>query len=355
MTVKSAILLVGGMGTRMQPLTFATPKPMLKVAGIPFTEHQIVKAQEAGIEEIVLATSYMSEIFKPYFGNGERLGIKISYAVEESALGTGGAIRNAAEMLTGNGPVMIFNGDVMSSHSLEEQMQCHSSHNADVTLYLTRVPDARAFGSVELDSDDRILTFNEKMENPPTNIINAGCYIFNREIFNIIPLNTVVSVERETFPQLLNDGGKLFGFVEFENSEACAKAIEYMNDGQIDGQNVIVEVVAAVVQWCGCFASPQKHEASRHMAGKDAEIFATHELGAVGIYTIVADHADSGLDCHCRAVIVVVRRLEFVRVLDMTCCTVCGADTRDQFAHPAFDCCLNLWVERASVTSDDDF
>ena len=214
MTVKSAILLVGGMGTRMQPLTFATPKPMLKVAGIPFTEHQIVKAQEAGIEEIVLATSYMSEIFKPYFGNGERLGIKISYAVEESALGTGGAIRNAAEMLNGNGPVMIFNGDVMSSHSLEEQMQFHSSHNADVTLYLTRVPDARAFGSVELDSDDCILTFNEKMENPPTNIINAGCYIFNRNIIDSIPANTVVSVERETFPSLLSSDGRVFGFVD---------------------------------------------------------------------------------------------------------------------------------------------
>ena len=114
--VKSAILLVGGMGTRMQPLTYSTPKPMLKVVGIPFTEHQIVKAREAGITEIVLATSFMAEIFEPYFGNGEKFGIKISYAVEESALGTGGAIRNAAKKLEGNGPVVIFNGDVLSSH-----------------------------------------------------------------------------------------------------------------------------------------------------------------------------------------------------------------------------------------------
>ena len=214
MKVKSAILLVGGMGTRMQPLTFTTPKPMLKVAGIPVTEHQIVKAAQAGIEEIVLATSYMSEIFKPYFGDGENFGIKISYAVEKTALGTGGAIRNAAKLLSGSGPVMIFNGDVLSSHSLVEQIEFHEKNNADITLYLTKVPDARAFGSVELDHENRILTFNEKMHNPPTNIINAGCYIFNRNIIDSIPVDTVVSVERETFPNVLSSGGRVCGFVD---------------------------------------------------------------------------------------------------------------------------------------------
>jgi len=212
--VKSAILLVGGMGTRMQPLTFTTPKPMLKVVGIPFTEHQIIKAREAGITEIVLATSFMAEIFEPYFGNGEKFGIKISYAVEESALGTGGAIRNAATKLEGSGPVVIFNGDVLSSHDLVEQMKFHHHNNADVTLYLTEVPDARAFGVVELDKESRILSFNEKMENPPTNMINAGCYIFNREVIDSIPEGRVVSVERETFPGLLAQEGRLFGFVD---------------------------------------------------------------------------------------------------------------------------------------------
>lgn len=235
---KSAILLVGGMGTRMQPLTFTTPKPMLKVAGIPFTEHQIVKAREAGIEEIVLATSYMSEIFEPYFGDGKRFGIRISYAVEETALGTGGAIRNAAEKLQGAGPVVIFNGDVLSSHDLREQISFHLANQADVTLYLTEVPDARAFGVVELDADKRILSFNEKMENPPTNMINAGCYIFNREIINSIPSGRVVSVERETFPGLLGAGGKLFGFVDSDywldigNPGALLKATRDLISGE---------------------------------------------------------------------------------------------------------------------------
>ena len=105
----SAILLVGGMGTRLLPLTLKTPKPMLQVAGVPFTEHQIRKAADAGIAEIVLATSYKSELFEPYFGNGERFGIKIKYAVEKSALGTGGGIRNAANLLADCDQVVIFN------------------------------------------------------------------------------------------------------------------------------------------------------------------------------------------------------------------------------------------------------
>ena len=211
---RSAILLVGGMGTRLHPLTLNTPKPMLPVAGVPFTAHQIAKAKAAGITEIVLATAFKAEIFRPYFGDGEKFGIEIKYAVEESALGTGGAIRNAADQLKGTGPVAIFNGDVLTGHDLDGQFKFHEKKRADVSLYLTQVPDARAFGAVELDNDFRVKAFNEKMENPPTNIINAGCYIFNREVNDQIPSGKVVSVERETFPQLLNNGAKVFGFVD---------------------------------------------------------------------------------------------------------------------------------------------
>jgi mannose-1-phosphate guanylyltransferase len=211
---RSAILLVGGMGTRLQPLTFSTPKPLLKVAGVPFTERQIARAIEAGVNEVVLATSFKAELFEPYFGDGSKWGISIKYAVETEPLGTGGAIRNAASMLTGDGPVAIFNGDVLSEHDLTGQFKYHEAQNADVTLYLTEVADARAFGAVELDAESRVLAFNEKMENPPTNIINAGCYTFSRSVFSAIPQERVVSVERETFPSLLSNGAKVFGFVD---------------------------------------------------------------------------------------------------------------------------------------------
>jgi mannose-1-phosphate guanylyltransferase len=214
MSNRSAILLVGGRGTRLAPLTNNTPKPMLQVAGVPFTEHQINKARAAGITEIVLATSFKAELFEPYFGDGKNFGISIKYAIEEVALGTGGAISNAGAMLEGSGPVAIFNGDVLSKHDLDGQFKFHQANGADVTLYLTEVEDARAYGAVELDNTGRVSAFNEKMENPPTNIINAGCYIFNRGIIDSIPVGKVISVERETFPQLLANGAKVFGFVD---------------------------------------------------------------------------------------------------------------------------------------------
>ena len=209
-----AILLVGGFGTRLMPLTKNTPKPMLTVAGLPVTEHQIAMAKAAGITEIVLATSYLSEIFTPYFGDGSQWGISIKYAVEKEPLGTGGAIRNAAQLLSSDESIVILNGDVLSSHNLAEQIRHHEAHDADVTLHLTQVEDARAFGCVPTDGDGRVTAFLEKMDNPVTNQINAGCYVFNPRVLSAIPLNTVVSVERETFPQLVANKAAVYGYVE---------------------------------------------------------------------------------------------------------------------------------------------
>jgi mannose-1-phosphate guanylyltransferase len=171
-------------------------------------------AKSAGITEIVLATSYLSEVFTPYFGDGSKWGIKIKYAVEKEPLGTGGAIRNAAHLLDTHESVVVLNGDVLSSHNLTEQIRQHESHDADVTLHLTQVEDARAFGCVPTDSDGRVTAFLEKMENPVNNHINAVCYVFNPLIISVIPLDTVVSVERETFPHLVASGAKVFGYVE---------------------------------------------------------------------------------------------------------------------------------------------
>jgi mannose-1-phosphate guanylyltransferase len=196
------------------PLTRNTPKPMLTVAGLPVTEHQLMMAKKAGITQVVLATSYLSDVFTPYFGDGSQWGMSIKYAVEKEPLGTGGAIRNAAQLLDTQESVVILNGDVLSSHDLTEQIRQHEAHDADVTLHLTQVQDARAFGCVPTDSDGRVTAFLEKMENPVTNQINAGCYVFNPRVISSIPLDTVVSVERETFPALVNNGAKVFGYLE---------------------------------------------------------------------------------------------------------------------------------------------
>ena len=208
------ILLVGGMGTRLKPLTNESPKPMLPVAGLPVTEHQILAAKRAGIHTLILATSYLADVFTPYFGDGSKWGIKIRYAVEKEPLGTGGAIRNAAEFLTGDEPIVIFNGDVLSRHSIAEQIKFHQDKKADVTLHLIEVDDARAFGCVPTDAAGQVTAFLEKMENPVTNFINAGCYVFSPDVMNEIPLGAVVSVERETFPALIAQHRPVFAYKE---------------------------------------------------------------------------------------------------------------------------------------------
>jgi len=208
------ILLVGGMGTRLKPLTNESPKPMLPVAGLPVTEHQILAAKRAGIHTLVLATSYLADVFTPYFGDGSKWGIKILYAVEKEPLGTGGAIRNAAELLTVDEPIVIFNGDVLSRHSIAEQIKFHQDKKADVTLHLIEVDDARAFGCVPTDVAGQVTAFLEKMENPVTNFINAGCYVFSPDVINEIPLGAVVSVERETFPALIAQHRPVFAYKE---------------------------------------------------------------------------------------------------------------------------------------------
>lgn len=217
--VTEAILLVGGQGTRLRPLTISTPKPMLPVAGYPCTEHQIARAREAGISRIVLGTSYRAEVFEDYFNHGENVGVDLVYAVEDAPLGTGGAIRNAAKFLTcgPDDPVVVFNGDVLTGLDIAGLISKWKSANADVALYLTRVPDPRAYGLVPTDESGRVLEFREKPTTPEeivTDQINAGCYVFKRSVIDQIPDGVPVSVERETFPQLLANDSLVIGVVD---------------------------------------------------------------------------------------------------------------------------------------------
>lgn len=214
-----AILLVGGKGTRLRPLTISTPKPMLPVAGVPFTAHQIARARDAGVTRIVLGTSYKPDVFSRYFGDGSDMGVELVYRTEEEPLGTGGGIRFAAEALTcgPDEPVLVFNGDVLSGVDLRRLVATHEQTAAAVTLHLTRVPDPRAFGLVPTDAAGRVTGFLEKPTTEAeivTDQINAGCYVFRREIIDRIPSGSVVSVERQTFPELLAAGERLTGVVD---------------------------------------------------------------------------------------------------------------------------------------------
>lgn len=209
-----AILLVGGQGTRLRPLTIGTPKPLLPTAGVPFLAHQLARAAAAGITRVVLATSYRAEMFADQFGDGSAFGLQLECVQEEVPLGTGGGIRNAAASLRSgpDEPVVVLNGDILSGHDLGAQLELHAKEDAAVTLHLVEVPDPARFGCVPTDSGGRVTAFLEKTPRPLTNLINAGCYVFRRRVIDEIPAGQVVSVERVTFPALISAGQVVMGY-----------------------------------------------------------------------------------------------------------------------------------------------
>ncbi len=208
-----AVILVGGKGTRLRPLTVNTPKPMLPTAGFPFLKHLLARIRAAGITHVVLGTSFKAEVFEEYFGDGSELGLEIEYVVEDKPLGTGGGIRNVYDRLR-HDTAIVFNGEVLSGADLGSILDTHREKEADLTMHLVRVANPRAFGCVPTDDEGRVEAFLEKTEDPPTDQINAGCYVFNKELIASIPEGRVVSVERETFPQLLEEGKRVYGHVD---------------------------------------------------------------------------------------------------------------------------------------------
>ena len=215
-----AVIVAGGFGTRMRPLTTRRPKHLLEVGGVPFLVHQISRLADAGVAHIVLATSYRADLFEPVLGDGSRWGVRLDFVQEQEPLGTAGAIRNAAEVLGDDpdGTVVVLNGDVLSGHDLRAQLadfeKPRNGGQVDVSLHLVEVADARPFGCVPTDEQGRVEAFVEKSELPLSNQVNAGCYVLRRRVVDEIPAGRVVSVERETFPRLVADGRLVIGFVD---------------------------------------------------------------------------------------------------------------------------------------------
>jgi mannose-1-phosphate guanylyltransferase len=212
-----AIVLVGGQGTRLRPLTLSAPKPLLPTAGVPFLAHLLARAAAGGVTHVVLATCYKAEMFASVLGDGSAFGLAIDYVQEDQPLDTGGGIRNAASSLRGTGaadPVVVLNCDILSGHDLRAQVDLHIKTDAAVTLHLTEVEDPSRFGCVPVDEAGRVTAFLEKTPDPVTNLINAGCYVFRRDVIEQIPAGRRVSVERETFPGLIAAGALVMGYPE---------------------------------------------------------------------------------------------------------------------------------------------
>ena len=207
-----AVILVGGPGTRLQPLTHYTPKSMVPVLNKPFMEHTIAYLKKYGIENIILTLSYLPEVIQNYFGDGSKLGVQLTYCVENNPLGTAGAVKNAERYL--NSTFVVLNGDVFTDLDIADMLAFHRSKGAKATIALTWVDNPCAFGVVETDSDRRVRRFVEKPSpnRVTTNWINAGIYILEPEVLEHVPPNSHYMFEKGLFPLLLELDEPVYGY-----------------------------------------------------------------------------------------------------------------------------------------------
>jgi mannose-1-phosphate guanylyltransferase len=208
-----ALILIGGMGTRLRPFTCDIPKPLLPVVNRPFLRYQFEILRRHGVKEAILCTSYKPEVFRRQLGDGRALGLRLRYVHEKTPLGTGGAIKNAAPFL--NDTVLALNGDVLNAIDVTAFLKAHRLRRADLSIALTRVKDPTLYGVVETAPDGRIRKFVEKpsWDELESNTVNAGAYLFEPTVLKRIPPGVNYSLERSLFPQLLADGARLFGYV----------------------------------------------------------------------------------------------------------------------------------------------
>lgn len=208
-----SLILAGGKGTRLRPLTIHTPKPVVPIVNRPFLNYQIDLLKRAQVKDITLSLSYQPGKIEEIFADGQDYGVRIHYAVEASPLGTGGAYKNAEKHLTET--AIVFNGDVLTDMDLAKIVAHHKERKAAATIVLVPVDNVSAYGVVETDSTGRVQRFLEKPQPNETtaNTINAGCYILEPHILNYVPAGETYSFEYQIFPAILKAGEPFYSYV----------------------------------------------------------------------------------------------------------------------------------------------
>lgn len=210
--VKQAVLLVGGQGTRLRPLTFDRPKALVPVLNEPLLACELRLLARHGITDVILSVGYRAAVLQDALGDGARWGVSLRYVEEPSALGTAGGLRNALDML--NGPFVAMNGDLVYDVDLSAFAEAHLRAGAMVSFCLRRVEDIRRFGLIQCDDSGRVVAFREKQEADETrrNTVNSGVYLMEPDALLRVPAHTEWSNETQLFPGLLEEGCLLFGF-----------------------------------------------------------------------------------------------------------------------------------------------
>jgi mannose-1-phosphate guanylyltransferase len=207
-----AVLLVGGLGTRLRPLTNDRPKSIVPVLNRPVLEHTIAYLKQYGIVDIIITLNYMPEVIEEYFGDGKEFGVNLAYFMEMEPRGTAGAVKNAESYL--DTTFFVLNGDIFTDLNLLEMYAFHRKKKAQATIALHYVDNPGAYGVVDTESNGRVKRFIEKPPpgTAPTNWINAGTYILEQEVLAEIPPNVPHMFERGLFPHLVNTGKPVYGY-----------------------------------------------------------------------------------------------------------------------------------------------
>ncbi len=207
--IKKAIVLAGGLGLRLRPLTYEIPKPLIPVQGKTLTEHVFELLKEWGIKEVVLSLSYQHQKIQNYFKDGKDFGLKISYAIEDEPLGTAGPLLMLPKIKE---TFVVVNGDNLFDLDFKQFVKTHRKNKAVATLAITKVEDPTQYGTVVMKKD-KIVKFLEKTSTPPTNTINSGYYLMEPKIFDYLKGKDKAMFETDIFPVLAKEG-KLYGYID---------------------------------------------------------------------------------------------------------------------------------------------
>jgi mannose-1-phosphate guanylyltransferase len=306
-----AVILVGGEGSRLRPLTYIIPKAMMPVLNRPFLEHTIAYLKSYQIEDIILTVSYLPDVIQEYFGNGSHLGVRLTYAVEANPLGTAGAVKNVEPQL--NGTLVVLNGDIFTDLDLAVMCAFHQRHRAKVTIALTWVDNTSAFGVVETDSRKRVQRFIEKPSpgQETTHWINAGIYIMEPEVLEHVPADSFYMFEKGLFPLLLEQGEPVYGYpfhgywldmgtpekylqlnCDLLSLETKSPLLGKLNRGEIRAGGAAIhpsaEVVGPAVIGSGCSISPGVHITGPVVIGPDCHVGESAKIDRAVIWSGVS-------------------------------------------------------------------
>jgi mannose-1-phosphate guanylyltransferase len=270
---------------------------MVPLFGVPFLERTLVRLREAGVTDVILASGYLPSAIANHFGDGSRLGMQLTYVVEDHPLGTAGALRNVADHL--HGAFFVLNGDVLTSLDLRAMIAFHAATGGAGVLHSIRVEDPSAFGCIVHDAQNRVTAFIEKppRDEAPTREINAGTYLLERRVLDGIPAGRAVSIERETFPHLLAAGERLYSYVTDDYWLDVGRPQQYLqaHDDVLDGK-LVLAIAGDVLPERGTYWYPGADGVPANVKppaylGRDVAIDAT---ATVGPYAVLGDRCRVG-------------------------------------------------------------